>query len=83
MGQPMKAELLRTTRDGQVVIGTITLEGETIRVLSDSPNVEASVLDTPANIDGKRVYAKDDAKAWFEALPSTFSGDYVRARIVS
>lgn len=79
----MKAELLKTTRDGQVVIGTITLDGETIRVSSDNPNLEASLVDTPANINGKQVYAKDDARAWFEALPRTFSGDYLRARIVS
>lgn len=79
----MKAELLQTTSGGQVVIATITLENDRISVSSDNLNIEASLLDTPANIEGERVYAKDDARAWFRALPRTFSGDYLRARIVS
>lgn len=83
MERRMEAELLELTRDGYVVMGTITLEGDMIQVSSDKPNVEKSVLEIPANIDGKRVYAKDNPEAWFKALPRTFSGSYMRARILS
>lgn len=79
----MKCEILKTTKDGQKVICTLTLEGDSVIADGDSADLETSLLTKKHRVGGKLIGATDDPKAWFEALPATYSGDYLRARMVA
>lgn len=74
-----------TTKDGQLLIGKITLDGTLLTVTSiagkgtDMP----SFLTDSHYVNGKMITSKQDPKAWFEALPRTYSGSYLRAEMVA
>lgn len=66
--------MLLTTRDGQVVAGTVILEGDAVGM---SVNSGHEILMRNLLED-----AKPDPVKWFNSLPNTYNGSYLRARML-
>ena len=79
-----KCEIIVTTRSGQEIVGTVTLEGRqlTIEPKSGYETFFKRLLDERHYINDDMVSAREDSRSWFKTLPSHFSGAFVRARIV-
>jgi hypothetical protein len=82
----MKCEILLTTKEGQIVVGTVVLT-DSKKVYSEAVDEEyetlmKNVLADPHTINGELVSAREDSRAWFKTLPQHYSGMYLRARFV-
>ena len=78
--------ILETTREGQVLAGTLTLGSDgQVTAEPSSPEYEflmASILaETEARVDGKWITVEQDPERWLRALPSVFNGSYLRAGV--
>ena len=79
-------EILETQEDGsQKVVATVTLDGDRLE-FSGGPNMVASLKAVPAARThefqtGERFTATSDPVRWFYALPWTYNGMMLRARI--
>lgn len=79
---PEVCELLVTTKEGQILAGVIELhdDGSVSSGYSDGyENLVSNVLDTPV----LGVDRESDSEAWFDGLPSQYSGSYFRVAKVS
>ena len=79
-------EILQTMEDGsQTLVATVTLDGDHLE-FSGEANLVASLKVVPAARTsefetGDRATATSDPVRWFEALPWTYNGMMLRARI--
>lgn len=80
-----KCELLLTTRDGQILGGTIVLDGGKITGHAEDGHEKliATVLENPTHDGVNLVDRREDAEALFRTLPMQYNGSYVRAEIVA
>jgi hypothetical protein len=79
----MQCEILISKRNGQLVAGTLSLDGGNV-VAHANPGFETlmqNVMNSPV-IHGKRFMREDDPEGWFNALPYQYNGSYMRARMV-
>jgi hypothetical protein len=79
----MKCEILISKRHGQVVAGTVSLDGGNIVAHANAgfETLMQNVMNSSV-IHGERFTRKDDPEGWFNALPYEYNGSYVRARMV-
>lgn len=81
----MRAEILVTTKDGQVTAGTITLKNGKLRGAPEKgyERLVASILEDALDVDGKEVSAEKEPVVFLKALPKCYSGSYLRAKLYS
>lgn len=80
----MTCEILILKHGKQSVVGKIILSNGVVSVRSDSKHARMfqEILQDAHRIKGKLVTVKSNPRLWFKALPATYSGTYMRARIV-
>ena len=80
----MRCEFLVSMKSGQVLAGTVTLDGKTVSQVA-SPGYESMMSEIVADgvfVDDQRVTATGDPEKWFANLPREYSGSHLRARMV-
>jgi len=82
----MICQIMVTEESGSKLAAILVYVGGKITGKAE-PGYEDLVKDTLAQlhiVDGgeRRVSLKDDPKAWFEALPETYNGSYLRAKMI-
>lgn len=81
-------ELLETDKNGQqVVVGTLMLDNAGHLVVEPEPGNETLLTNVKRseNFDIKSqswITFKQNPEAWFDALPSTYNGMHLRARLL-
>jgi len=80
----MRVDMLVTTRDGQVVAGSIYLVNGQFELEADPHYVTLmeSMLEDPVVLGDKVIDSGKQPLQWMRALPSYYSGSYLRARLV-
>ncbi|MFL6451254.1 MAG: hypothetical protein ACJ746_26790 [Bryobacteraceae bacterium] len=79
-----QCEMLVTTIDGQEKARTFYLEDGAV-TMDVTPGYEilmSNVAKEPTTTDGRQSYQRDEQAAqWFDALPTTHTGSYLRANM--
>ncbi len=80
----MRVDMLVTTRDGQVVAGSIYLVNGQFSIEADPHYVTLmeSMLQDPVVLGDKVIDSSEQPLQWMLALPSYYSGSYLRARLI-
>lgn len=82
----MACRLLITEEDGQKLAATFTFAGGRVVGKAESGHEETtkSVLGCSHIIDGgkRQVTSSKQPKVWFDSLPTTYNGSYLRAQLV-
>ena len=80
----MKCEILVTTRRGQKVAGTISLEKGKLTSTSQKryEKLIKSVKEDKTIVGSKTFDPKKDPRGWLQSLPKVYSGSHFRARLV-
>jgi hypothetical protein len=80
----MKCELLETTKNGQELAVTFTLEDGkvTAKAESASEGIVGDLENQTIFAGGRSIKLKDDPTAWFMGLPEFYNGSALRAHMV-
>jgi hypothetical protein len=81
----LKIRILRTTGEGQDVLGTFFL-GTDGAVATEGPEehvLRGILLDDMLTEDGAVVIAEEEPEEWLKALPRNLTGSYLKAEVVN
>ena len=79
-----KCRILVTKEHGQVLAGIVTLLPTRITSTATKgyETLMANLVSEPVKVHGQAITAEQNPALWFAALPSKYSGSYLRAQII-